>query len=140
MLYLDTSSLVKLYVGEEGADEVKALTEGASLVATSIVAYAEGRAALARQHREKRLTAAEYAEVKKIFDGDWQNYIIVPLNKTVSRQAGHLTEKHGLMGFDAIHLASYLFFAEKAEDLVRFSSFDDHLKKACYKEMSTRGR
>ena len=38
ILYLDTSSLVKLYVKEDGSDEVKALFNGARVVTTSQVA------------------------------------------------------------------------------------------------------
>ncbi len=47
-VYLDTSSLVKLYVTEAGTDVVEQLVGDASVVATSVVAYAETRAALAR--------------------------------------------------------------------------------------------
>ena len=59
ILYLDTSSLVKLYVEEGGSEEVRRDIHQASLVATSCVAYAEARAALARQHREGGLRTAE---------------------------------------------------------------------------------
>lgn len=51
-LYLDTSSLVKLYVTESGSDVVRQLVGGAKVVATSVVAYPETRAALARLRRE----------------------------------------------------------------------------------------
>lgn len=42
ILYLDTSSLVKLYVVEPGSEDVQRLVERAELVSTSIVACAEG--------------------------------------------------------------------------------------------------
>lgn len=51
-LYLDTSSLVKLYVTEAGSAEVHQLVGDANVVATSVVAYADMRAALARLRRE----------------------------------------------------------------------------------------
>ena len=57
ILYLDTSSLVKMYVEEPGS--LQAEVEGSELVTTSIVAYGEARAALARRRREGSLTAAE---------------------------------------------------------------------------------
>ena len=47
--YVDTSSLVKLYVEEEGSRRVRDFVERSELVATSVVAYPEARAALARQ-------------------------------------------------------------------------------------------
>ena len=45
-LYVDTSSLVKLYVTEAGSEVVRQLVSDATVVATSVVAYAETRAAL----------------------------------------------------------------------------------------------
>jgi len=63
-LYLDTSSLVKLYVAEAGSDVVRQLVAEAAVVATCVVAYAETRAALARLRRERVLTAAEFASAK----------------------------------------------------------------------------
>jgi uncharacterized protein len=56
ILYLDTSSLVKLYVEESGTPETERLVDGASLVCTSVVAYAEARSALTRLHRERKLS------------------------------------------------------------------------------------
>ncbi len=47
ILYLDTSALVKLYVSEEGSEIVRGAVESAGRVATSRIAYAEARAALA---------------------------------------------------------------------------------------------
>ena len=44
-LYLDTSSLVKLYVEEIGSDDVRELVAESAVVSTSIVAYPETRAA-----------------------------------------------------------------------------------------------
>jgi len=57
-LYLDTSSLVKLYVTEADSEVVRRLVGDANVVATSVVAYPETRAALARLRREGVLTAS----------------------------------------------------------------------------------
>jgi hypothetical protein len=46
ILYLDTSSLVKLYVEGSGSAEVRRLVEQAEIVATSVVAYPEALDAL----------------------------------------------------------------------------------------------
>ena len=60
-LYLDTSSLVKLYLAEVGTDSVRRLVDDATLVATSQIAYPETRAALARRRREGALSATTSA-------------------------------------------------------------------------------
>ena len=52
ILYLDTSSLLKHYLDEEHADDVRAWTQAADAVATSRVSLPEAAAALTRRrHR-----------------------------------------------------------------------------------------
>jgi predicted nucleic acid-binding protein len=67
-LYLDTSSLIKLYVAEAGADLVRKLVDDAAVVATSVITYAETRAALARLRRERELSSSRFASVKREFE------------------------------------------------------------------------
>ena len=46
ILYLDTSSLVKLYLEEDGRQAVRSLVDLATVVATSVIAYPEARRVL----------------------------------------------------------------------------------------------
>ncbi len=130
MIYLDTSSLVKLYIKEISSLEVVTLISNASAVLTSIVAYPETRSAFARQCKEGRLTKKELSTVKKIFEDDWNRYLIIGITKDISHLAGDLAEKYALRGFDAIHLASYLTSRHKIREEIKFSSFDNRLNKA----------
>ena len=68
-LYLDTSSLVKLYVEEVGSNDVRNLVTRATVVATSIVAYPETRSALTLLLRSGDLTAANCLGGKARFRG-----------------------------------------------------------------------
>jgi predicted nucleic acid-binding protein len=132
ILYLDTSSLVKLYVEEEGSDDVQALVDDATLIATSHVAYPEARAALARRRRERALSPRSFTAAKRAFETDWIRYVAIEVQGSLCREAGDLAERYRLRGFDSVHLAS---FAEMLRGLqgradVRFSSFDDRLNQA----------
>lgn len=138
IVYLDTSSLVKLYVEEKGSRMVRDLVEPAELVATSVVTYVEARAALARQRREGGLTAAGFAQAKNDFEMDWPRYLAVEVNEAVCRRAGDLAEKHHLRGFDSLHLASYLSLNGDGVRQIRFSSFDEALNRAARKEAKER--
>jgi uncharacterized protein len=130
-LYLDTSSLVKLYVTETGSDEVRHLVGEATVVVTSVVAYAETRAALARLRREGELTAAKLASVKREFEGEWPAYLTIEVTDSLSRVAGELAQRYSLRGFDSVHLASFADVARRAGAReTRFSSFDDRLTQA----------
>jgi len=132
--YLDTSSLVKLYVEEKGSALIRELVERAELVATSVVAYAEARAAFARQRREGGLTAAGYDRARNDFERDWPRYMSIEVSEAVYRSAGDLAEKHHLRGFDSLHLASYLSLYRAGARQIRFSAFDEALNRAARKE------
>jgi predicted nucleic acid-binding protein len=133
-LYLDTSSLVKLYVSESGSGVVRQLVDGATVVATSVVAYAETRAALARLRREGVLTAARLASAKKDFEEQWPMYLALDATDRLCRAAGELAEKYRLRGFDSVHLASFAEVARRAGTSdTRFSSFDERLNQAARK-------
>jgi len=131
ILYLDTSSLVKLYVVEPGSEDVGRLVEQAELVSTSIVAYAEARAALARRRREKSLTPGGHRRATAAFEADWPRFLTLEVVESLARMAGGLAERYRLRGFDALHLASYLTFVEEfAGEEVRFSAADRALERA----------
>ena len=130
-LYVDTSSLVKLYVTEAGSDVVRQLVGDANVVATSVVAYAETRAALARLRREGVLTASKLTSAKRELDEQWPTYLTLEATDALCREAGELAERYSVRGFDSIHLASFAEVARRAGRRgTRFSSFDDRLNQA----------
>jgi predicted nucleic acid-binding protein len=131
ILYLDTSSLVKLYVVESGSDAVRALVEGAAMVATSDVAYPETRAALARRRRERALQPRAFRTAKEAFENDWSRYFAIGVTAPLCREAGELAERYRLRGFDSIHLASFAEVArQRGVGDIRFSSSDAGLNRA----------
>ena len=130
-LYLDTSSLVKLYIEEVGSDDVRGLVARAEVIATSMVAYAETRAALARLRRSGDLSPAKFAVAKRDVEAQWPSFLTLEVSAAVSREAGEFAERYALRGFDALHLASFAEIARRAGAAdTRFSSFDDPLNKA----------
>ena len=130
-LYLDTSSLFKLYVEEFGSDDVRQDLAEAETVATSAVSYAEARAAFGRLRRDGQLTPRKFLAVKRDFDADWSALAIVEPMMSLCRRAGELAERHGLRGCEGIHLATFLELAgERPDSETRFSSFDRNLSRA----------
>lgn len=132
ILYLDTSSLVKLYVDEEDSDEVHRQVADAAVVTTSQIAYPEARAALARRRRERALRPRGFLAAKHAFEADWPHLVAIDVTADLCHEAGALAERFALRGFDALHLAA---FAEVLRGLqgradVQFSSFDGRLNRA----------
>lgn len=127
ILYLDTSALVKLYVRERGSAQVRTRVNKVDVVATSVVAYAEARAAFARLRRERPASGRRHRERVAQLDRDWDRYAVVELTSAVVRSAGDLAEQHDLRGFDAIHLASALWLKSAQSDELAFVVFDRRL-------------
>lgn len=132
--YLDTSSLVKLYIEEEGSSEVESLVRAAAVNSTSIVAYAEARAAFARRSRENAFSTEEHDQIKQRFESDWECYFVRNLDYDLIKLAGDLAEKHALRGFDSIHLASAVSLRHNLFPSLQFSSSDRNLEEAARKE------
>jgi predicted nucleic acid-binding protein len=131
-LYLDTSSIVKLYVDEPSREDVRSLLNGASVVFTSQVAYPETRSALARRRRDGGLSGSAFQDAKGEFEAEWSLFAKIETNAALCHEAGELAERYELRGFDSIHLASFaeMLRALHGADDVEFSSFDDRLNRA----------
>ena len=134
IIYLDTSDLVKLYVLEKNSDQIRAHVNNSQVVATSIIAYAEARAAFARKFREKGLSESEYRKIIRTIDNDWENYFVLNISEETIKLAGDLCEKHGLRGYDALHLASASILKKSVSGTIYFSCSDSKLNKAAQKE------
>lgn len=134
MLYLDTSALVKLYVDEPMSQELAIAVEEAEAVATSLLAYAEARAAFARARREARLSVQAYRQVVKAFLEDWDRYVVVEVTDRLVKDAGELAAHRALRGYDALHLASALSLREQVPSEVTFLAFDHELMRAARRE------
>lgn len=132
ILYLDTSSLVKLYVEETHSAAVNRWTQEAEILATSRVAYPETLAALARRWREGDLDDTGFQQTTDTFKAQWPAFANLDINETA---AGELAITHALRGFDAIHLAAALdLYREATDALVGFTAFDRRLLQAAKAE------
>lgn len=128
ILYLDTSSLVKLYLDELHSETVHRWAQEADVLATSRVAYPETLAALARRWREGDLDNESFQRVCVTFKEQWPSFASLDLNEAT---AGELAITHALRGFDAIHLAAALDLRLGAQEaFIAFTAFDARLAQA----------
>ena len=132
ILYLNTSSLVKLYIEEEHSVKVWEWTEAADGLATSQVALPEALSAFSRRAANGELQRADLPKVCASLEQDWSAFVILPVEE---RRAGTLALQHRLRGFDAIHLAAALDLRDLlGTDGVGFSAFDRKLLAAAEEE------
>ena len=132
ILYLDTSSLVKLYVQEAHTSLVKKWVEEAEIVATCRIAYPETMSAISRRFRQGDLSEKEYNLLITKFSNEWGRFVAVDFDEL---EAGRLVNLYGLRGFDAVHLsAAKLLKINENNISLTFSSFDEKLNDAASTE------
>ena len=133
ILYLGTSSLVKLYFDDEPySNLVREWVREAEIVATCRIAYTETISALDVKFRKNDISKDDYAMFVKEFNKDWANFLTVDFDEI---DAGRLLKKYALRRFDAIHLSAAKLIKKGHNDiLLSFSSAEDRLCRAAAAE------
>ncbi len=106
--YVDTSSLLKLVIDEEGSDRVEVLWNEADTVASAALIVVEARAALAAAERAGRLSVTDHGKAKGGLAGLIDELAIVEVTEELIGWAADLAEQEALRGYDAVHLAAAL--------------------------------
>jgi predicted nucleic acid-binding protein len=113
--YLDTSVLVKCYVREPGSTWMHALVDPSAGHALYTVRLSgpEMVAALSRKARTGEMTTADAAIAIRAFRIDWGGrYRVLSVRAIVADRGMDLAERHGLRGYDAVHLAAALLVSD----------------------------
>lgn len=76
--------------------------------ASSVLAYPEGRAALAAARRLERLEEKEHRAALAAFDDLYGDLVTVGVDQELAVRAGEYAEDLGLRGYDSVHLATAL--------------------------------
>jgi len=86
--------------------------------ASSILAYPEGRAALAAARRLDRLGEDEHREALAAFEDLYAELTTVGVDQELATRAGGYAEDRELRGYDAVHLATALELGDEEVVLV----------------------
>lgn len=133
ILYLDTSALIKLYVAEPGAKEIRQAVARAQASTTHLIAYAEACAAFAKAARVGRLAPGDINKYRRILDQDWAQLDVVAPDAVMIHRAGDLALGFDLRGYDSVHLAAAeaLAVVVGQQELI-FAAYDVGLNKAAH--------
>ena len=130
ILYYDTSALVKLLIEEEGSELVRKLWGSTYMAVSSILAYPEGRAALAAAQRSGRVDQQDLRSSLRAFEAMQGGLISLGVDQRLAREAGRLAADWDLRGYDAVHLATAL---DISEEELTFVTWDADLARAAEK-------
>ena len=104
--FIDTSSLFKKYVEEDGSKELEDLLFSVSEIAVSPITWIELNAVVARHMREKSLTSQQSSWLDLETRRDFQFYHRVLWNEVLEKKAVELVQQFFLSTLDGIQLAS----------------------------------
>ena len=127
IVYLDTSALVKHYVQESGSEGVERVIGEARLVGTAAITRVEMAAALAKAVRMCLLSRDEAADALSAFEAEWGSLVRLQLHELLLARAASLAWERGLRGYDAVHMASALFWRDIVGEPVVFATYDREL-------------
>ncbi len=99
--YLDSSALLKLYVGEPDTDVASTIIHRHRVWTTGRHTLVEVRRNLARL-----LEGDELQKGRRAFAEDWANISIVELDELACGRAAEFAEQTGVKALDALHLGA----------------------------------
>ena len=136
-IYLDTSALLKLYIAEEGTEQVVRVAEEATAGRIVILDLTpvEARSAVRRREREGDIAAADAVLVlRRIEDDTSVLFLVQPSTSAVIEEAARLIDRHPLRAYDALQLAGCLVVREGMPEPVIFVCADARLCEAATDE------
>lgn len=107
--YVDTSTLMKLVIDEDGSDRADLVWGAADSLASVRLITVESRAALAAAVRSDRISVGQFETAKTELAALADVLHLVEVTEALIDDAGQLAEDEALRGYDAIHLAAALF-------------------------------
>ncbi|MFW5706095.1 MAG: type II toxin-antitoxin system VapC family toxin [Bacteroidota bacterium] len=113
ILFLDTSSLFKLYHKEEGTEELVQFLrlQRIEKVMISELTLVEFNSTIWKKCRTKELNLPQARILMDAFNSDLQKYTVMPVSNEIIQRARFLMEKYwdaGLRTLDSIQLASVM--------------------------------
>jgi len=135
IVYFDSSSIVKWLFDEQHMDLARGIRNEAEIALTSLLSFPEVMSAIYRAWKEGRCSKSHMELARDEFLRIWLDFQWIRVSESLMHQAGKLVFRHGLRGYDGVHLASALLLEEGGDDIdLFFSCFDRKVNRAAKKE------
>ena len=119
-IFLDTSSLFKLYHQEEGTEELEKVFSHAKIthIFLSEIAKVEFTSTIWKKVRTKEITVEQAEITLELFESDFAKYNFETTDSLILEQARNLTTKYGMEGLrtlDSIQLSTCITLAKQID-------------------------
>lgn len=120
IIYLDTSSLFKLYHNEQGTEELDKLFVEKNIkeIILSGISKVEFASTVWKKIRMKELKLNQGIELLNLFNADNDNYTFIEIDSKLIKSSLELINKYGEFGLrtlDSIQLATALKYKDKID-------------------------
>ncbi|HXS56537.1 MAG TPA: type II toxin-antitoxin system VapC family toxin [Hanamia sp.] len=119
-IFLDTSSLFKLYHREAGTAELELLFSTVKITHTflSEITKIEFTSTIWKKVRTKEITESEAQITIDLFESDFEKYTFIPTDTIIIEQARILVSKYGMQGLrtlDSIQLSTSVLLLQSVD-------------------------
>ncbi len=121
--YFDTSAIIKRYLEEHGAVQVRRLIRRFD-ISSSVLAPLQATSALVRRHAAGDLGQEAFDKAVAGVKGDSKHWELVQVEERILEEAEAIILKSGLKTVDALHVASALCLQQRSSEHVPFITAD----------------
>ena len=137
IFYFDTSSLFKLYVREEGTDQLRELVQDLERNELAIMDFAllEFRSAVRRRERQGELSALEAnLALERLREDAAERYMVQESTLAMLEEGARLIDLYPLRSLDALQLAGCIIVRRRVSEPLTFVCADVRLYRAADQE------
>jgi predicted nucleic acid-binding protein len=127
--YLETSALLRMLFGQDGAGEVRDRLSRADHAVSSRLLEVETERALLRLLLDRPRSGILVADMRRELSHLWPKISFFEITREICAAAGRVTPASRIRALDAIHLATFLRARGLSKDL-RMLSFDERILAA----------
>lgn len=128
-LFLDTSSLLKIYHREQDTDEIlKLISENAKNIYLSELAKIEFNSAVYKKVRQQHFTEEKALEMIAFFENDYRNFIWIAINNSIIENSKELIKKYGTKGLRSLDSIQLACAVSKRNEINQYKTSDNVLK------------
>jgi predicted nucleic acid-binding protein len=127
-VYVETSAVLRWLFGEQDAEAIAGIIDGAESVVSSALTVLETQRAIIRAETQGLFTPADAERLRGQFTSSSLQWAFLSITESVQTRAGMPFPREPVRSLDAIHLATALELLQVYPD-ARMLSFDERIRE-----------
>ncbi len=127
-VFLETSALLRMMLGEEGGDSVSERLREADRAIASRLLRVEAERALIRLSLDYPKGQRKLFEVERELKHFWPKLDFIEVTRQICERAGRIAPRSRLRSLDAIHLATF-FWVKELEPALEMLTCDERIQR-----------